>query len=125
MSEGADDFPLNANGAAYTSWQDRHGVPLSYVGEKLGRAIEDLHRHARRCQGGRDDLRGALLHLLVAYLGLHNMLGKANDHTLTDRLLDGSSENLGTWLRLVDREGDVYGLASLDDSGEANFGDRG
>jgi hypothetical protein len=53
------------------------------------------------------------------------MLGKANDHTLTDRLLDGSSENLGTWLRLVDREGDVYGLASLDDSGEANFGDRG
>jgi hypothetical protein len=44
------------------------------------------------------------------------MLGKADDHTMTDRLLDGRSENLGTWLRLVDREGDVYGLAGLDDS---------
>jgi hypothetical protein len=61
-------------------------------------------------------LRGALSHLLVAYLRLQNMLGKADDHTMTDRLLDGRSENLGTWLRLVDREGDVYGLAGLDDS---------
>ncbi|SDR63021.1 hypothetical protein SAMN05445850_8573 [Paraburkholderia tuberum] len=42
------------------------------------------------------------------------MLGKANDHTLTDRLLNGSSQNLETWLRLVDREGDVHGLAGLD-----------
>ncbi|WP_256258705.1 hypothetical protein [Burkholderia ubonensis] len=82
---------MNANGPASTSQQDRHGVPLSYVGEKLCRAIEDLHRHAQRCQGGRDDLRGAMYHLLVAYLGLHNMLGKANDLSLTDRLLDGSS----------------------------------
>ncbi|KVZ30835.1 hypothetical protein [Burkholderia ubonensis] len=114
MPQGADDLPLNANGPAYTSQQDRHGVPLSYVGEKLSRAIEDLHRHAQRCQGGRDDLRGAMYRLLVAYLGLHNMLGKANDRTLTDRLLDGSSQNLETWLRLVDREGDVRGLAGLD-----------
>ncbi|WP_175924512.1 hypothetical protein [Burkholderia latens] len=52
-------------------------------------------------------------HLLVAYLGLHNMLGKANDRTLVDRLLDGSSEKLDTWLRLVEREGDVQGLAEL------------
>jgi hypothetical protein len=125
MSQGADDFPLNANGPAYTSWQDRHGVPLSYVGEKLSRAIEDLHRHARRGQGGDDDLRSAMYHLLVAYLGLHNMLGKANDPTLTNRLLDGSSENLGGWLRLVDRKGDVHGLAGLDDSGEANFSSGG
>ncbi|SDR63022.1 hypothetical protein SAMN05445850_8574 [Paraburkholderia tuberum] len=51
MPQGADDLPLNANGPAYTSQQDRHGVPLSYVGEKLGRAIGDLHRHAQCCQG--------------------------------------------------------------------------
>lgn len=107
-------LPLNANGPAYTSRQDRHGVPLSYIGEKLGRAIEDLHLHAQHCHGERDELRGAMYHLLVAYLALHNMLGKANDHTLTDRLLDGSSHTLQTWLRLVDREGDVRGLAELD-----------
>jgi len=35
MSQGADDFPLNANGPAYTSWQDRHGVPLSYVANPM------------------------------------------------------------------------------------------
>lgn len=96
MPQGADDFPLNTNGPAYTSRQDRHGVPLSYVGEKLSRAIEDLHRYAQRCQGGREDLRGAIYHLLVAYFGLNNMLGKANDHSLTDRLPDGSSQNLET-----------------------------
>ena len=37
------DFPLSANGPAYTSEQQRHGVPLSYVGEKLGTAIKELH----------------------------------------------------------------------------------
>ncbi|MBB5503598.1 hypothetical protein HDG37_007840 [Paraburkholderia sp. MM5384-R2] len=93
MPQGADDLPWNANGPAYTSRQDRHGVPLSYVSEKLSRAIGDLHRLAQRCQSGRDDLRSAMYHLLVAYLGLRNMLGKANDHTLTHRLLDGSSQN--------------------------------
>lgn len=41
------------------------------------------------------------------------MLGKANDRTLVDRLLDGNSEKLDTWLRLVEREGDVQGLAEL------------
>jgi len=115
MPQIPDDagLPLNANGPAYTSRQDRDGVPLSYVGEKLGLAIADLHRYARRCQGDRDDLRCAMYHLLVAYLGLQNMLGKANDRTLVDRLLDGSSEKLDTWLRLVEREGDVQGLAEL------------
>jgi hypothetical protein len=109
MSQIPDDadLPLNANGPAYTSRQDRDGIPLSYVGEKLGLAIADLHRHARCCQGDRDDLRCTI------YLGLHNMLGKANDRTLVDRLLDGSSEKLDTWLRLVEQEGDVHGLAEL------------
>ncbi len=62
MPQIPDDagLPLNANGPAYTSRQDRDGVPLSYVGEKLGLAIADLHRYARRCQGDRDDLRCAM-----------------------------------------------------------------
>ena len=117
MSQEPDepDLPLDANGPAYTLRQDRDGVPLSYVGEKLGRAIKDLHRHAQRCQGERDELRGAMHYLLVAHLGLHNMLGKANDRTLADRLLNGSTQHLEKWLRLVEREGDVRGLAGLGD----------
>ncbi|MBB5405396.1 hypothetical protein QF000_000117 [Paraburkholderia atlantica] len=54
-----------------------------------------------------------MYHLLVAYHVLHNLLGKSNDRALGDRLLDGSSEKLDTCLRLVEREGDVHGLAEL------------
>lgn len=90
------------------------------MGEKRRRVIEDLHRHAQHCQGGRDDLRGAMYHLLVPYPELHNMLGKANDYTLADRLLDDSSRNLSRWLRVVDREVDVRGLADLDDCRQAS-----
>jgi hypothetical protein len=115
MSRDADDdgFDLSANGPAYTTGERRHGVPLTYVGEKLGSAIEELHRFARRHPQELDDLQAPMYYLLVAHLGLHNMLGKANDRTLTMRLLRGSTKDLQTWLRLVEREGDVEGLASL------------
>ncbi|MEO8922558.1 MAG: hypothetical protein ABI330_06980 [Caldimonas sp.] len=55
-----------------------------------------------------------MYYLLVAHLGLHNMLGKANDRSLAQRLLTGSGEDLRAWLRLVAREGDVQGLAELE-----------
>ena len=115
MPQQPDDacLPLNANGQAYTARQYRDGVPLPYVGEKLRCAIEDLHRHAQRCQGDRNELGMTMHYLLVAYLGLHNMLGKANDPALVYRLLDGRREELQKWLRLVEREGDVYGVAEL------------
>jgi hypothetical protein len=115
MSQEPEDLPLNANGPAYTTRQDRAGVPLSYVGEKLRFAIEDLYRHAQGCQHERVALLRAMYYLLVAYLGLNNMLGKANDLSLTDRLLEGSARDLERWLQLVEREGDVHGLAGLED----------
>ena len=40
---------------------------------------------------------------------------------LADRLLDDSSQNLSRWLRVVDREVDVRGLADLDDCRQASF----
>ena len=107
------DFPLSANGPAYTSEQQRYGVPLSYVGEKRGSAIEELHRYARRHPDELDALQGPMYYLLVAHLGLHNMLGKANDRALTTRLLGASGDELQAWLRLIEREGDVNGLAGL------------
>lgn len=107
-------LPLNANGPAYTSRQDRHGVPLDYVAEKLGSAIEELHRFGQRHTGDRAELLPAMYYALVAHLGLHNMLGKAGDRTLASRLLNGSSKELHAWLHVVAREGDVRGLATLD-----------
>jgi len=107
-------LPLNANGPAYTSRQDRNGVPLTYVAEKLDSAIKALHRYGRQHPNSRDGLLEAMYYLLVAHLGLHNMLGKANDHSLAPRLLNGSTKKLDAWLELIAREGDVRGLAALD-----------
>jgi hypothetical protein len=109
-----DDFPLDANGPAYTTRQERNGVPLSYVGEKLGHAIEELHRYARHHPDRQQALLAPMHYLLVAHLGLHNMLAKANDRSLALRLLAGSEAGLQAWLALVEREGDVAGLAGLD-----------
>lgn len=110
-----DDLPLNANGPAYTSQQRRDGVPLSYVGEKLGRAIEELQRHGQRHPEQRQELLPSMHYLLVAFLGLHNMLAKANDRSLAGRLLDSTNDALDAWLALVESDGDVEGLASLAD----------
>ena len=109
-----NDLPLDANGPAYIARQERHGVPLVYVGEKLGHAIEALHSYARSRSDQRPELFAPMYYLLVAHLGLHNMLAKANDRSLTARLLEGSEAELRVWLAAVEREGDVAGLADLD-----------
>lgn len=109
-----DDIPLDANGPAYTSSQERHGVPLDYVGDKLGTAIEELHRFALNHPQQRGELVAPMYCMPVAHLGLHNMLAKANDRTLASRLLEGTSDELRSWLAVIQREGDVAGLAGLD-----------
>lgn len=109
-----DEIPLEANGPAYSSRQARHGVPLTYVGEKLARAVEELHHYARSHPDRRDGLIAPMYFLLVAHLGLHNMLAKANDRSLAGRMLEASDEQLKAWLALIEREGDVTGLADLD-----------
>ena len=108
-------YSLNANGPAYTSRQDRHGVPLDYVAEKLNSAIQELHRLGQQHPTARDAALPTMYFMLVAYLGLNNMLGKASDRKLASRLLTGSTKKLREWLDLVAREGDVQGLASLGD----------
>ena len=116
MPDQPDDpgLPLDANGPAYTSHEVRHGVPLSYVAEKLRLAIEDLHRYGRQHPAAHEGLMEAMYHQLIAYLGLHNMLSAAGDRSLTPRLFAGSGAELDAWLRLVEHEGDVLGIAALD-----------
>lgn len=109
-----DEIPLDANGPAYTSSQQRHGVPLDYVGEKLDSAIVELHRFALDHPQQRNELIAPMHYMLVAHLALHNMLAKANDRTLVARLVNGTSDELRAWLALIAREGDVAGLAELD-----------
>jgi hypothetical protein len=108
------DMPMDANGQAYSIPMRRYGVPLEYVGDKLARAIEGLHRHAGTQPERQQELLGPMYYLLVSYLGLHNMLAKANDRTLPERLLAASAEELNTWLVAIERDGDVAGLNGLD-----------
>ena len=42
------------------------------------------------------------------------MLAKANDRSLPARLLNASDDELRAWLAVIQREGDVAGLAGLD-----------
>lgn len=42
------------------------------------------------------------------------MLAKANDRSLTARLLEASEAELRAWLSVIEREGDVAGLADQD-----------
>ena len=109
-----DDLPLSSNGPAYTTEQARDGVPLSYVGEKLANAIETLNSHARQHPEQRDGLLATMHYLLVAHLGLNNMLAKANDRTLAVRMLSADLDELDRWLKLIEREGDVQGLANVE-----------
>ena len=109
-----DDMPLDANGPAYTAAQSRDGVPLEYVGDKLARAIEELHRYAQKHPDQHHELQAPMHYLLVAHLGLHNMLATANDRSLPLRLLSARSAELDAWLAIIEREGDVAGIAGLD-----------
>lgn len=89
-----------------------YGVPLDHVAEKLGSAIEELHRFGQDHADDRAGLLPAMHYALVAHLGLHNMQGKAGDRTLASRLLNGSSKELYAWLQVISREGDVGSLSA-------------
>lgn len=105
-------FPVNANGPAYTTYETRHGVPLDYVAEKLGSAIEDLHAYVSQQREAATELRGVFYSLVRAYLGLSNMLAGAS-LDLADRLLAGSRGEMKRWLDMIESQGDVRGLATL------------
>lgn len=106
-------LPLDANGAAYTKSEERHGVPLDYVGQKLSHAIEALSQVSRDHPQLRPELMTAMHYLVVAHLGLHNMLAKTNDRKLVDRLMTMTSDELDQWLAMTIQHGDVEGTASI------------
>lgn len=105
-----DSITLSANGPAYEKGEERHGVPLDYVADKLGNAIIELHSFARINPALADDLHGAMYYQVVAFLALNNMLGAAHDRALTGRLLGSTRVEVERWINLVHRQGDVSGI---------------
>ena len=88
-------------------------MPLEYVGEKLASAIEQIHSLACRNPERVMELVPAMYYALVSYLALHNMLAKANDRGLPERLLSSDSEELTAWLSFVRDQGGVLGAEAL------------
>lgn len=105
-----ESIPISANGPAYEKGEKRHGIPLDYVADKLGNAILELHTFSSANRALVSELHGTMYYQLVAFLALNNMLGAANDRTLTDRLLGSTRAELERWIDLVHRQGDVSGI---------------
>lgn len=105
-----DQLPLSANGPAYEKGENRHGVPLDYVAEKLGSAILALHSFGLTNPDMKVELQGAMYYQLVAFLALNNMLAAANDRTLTDRIFNFNRKEVEQWINLVHQQGDVSGI---------------
>ena len=118
------DLPLSSNGPAFRQTEQREGVPLDYVAEKLRVALESLHLHIRYEVGEMGDaaidpatiielpliLREAFHKVVVAFLALHNMLGSAGDHRLTDRLISKNADELALWIGAVEDGGSISGI---------------
>ncbi len=118
------DLPFSSNGPAYHSAEQREGVPLEYVGEKLSVALESLHMYLRTLLGVADIgavdrqaflalpamLQEAFHKVVVAFLALHNMLASANDPRLLERLLSKNAEDMSLWIAAVERGGSISGI---------------
>lgn len=118
------DLPLSSNGPAYRRTEQREGVPLDYVAEKLRDALDALHAHIRLVldpSGSQYidykaidalplEIHEALHKTVVAFLALHNMLAYASDHHLTRRLLCKNAGEFELWADAVERGGSVYGI---------------
>lgn len=106
-----DQYPTKANGSAYEKEEQRLGVPLDYVADKLGNAILELSALAQRQPDLSKDLYLTMRYQLIAFLALNNMLAAANDPDLTDRMLSLSRDEAERWVNLVHRQGDVSGIS--------------
>ncbi|MRV70609.1 hypothetical protein GJ700_02600 [Duganella sp. FT92W] len=101
---------IKANGPAYEKGEHRYGVPLDYVADKLSNAILALNALASARPELASELHQAMHYQLVAFLGLNNMLGAANDRELPVRILRGTHEDAERWIQLVLEQGDVMGV---------------
>lgn len=99
------------NGGAYECREERVGVPLSYVREKLAVTLAAVHSANHRVEddapatpGVHAALRSAFRHAVLAYLALTNTLGDLSVD-LFDELLSEGPDAFVSWIRRIDRRG--------------------
>jgi hypothetical protein len=115
------------NGGAYEKTEVRTGPPLSYVSEKLRRALEEIHMghwefvtyqsnhtlpsEPDRARPGPEDVRrrlqAAFRVAAVAFCALSNALAHANPADFYERLLALRRDDFSDWLDEIERGGTV------------------
>ena len=118
-----DDWFRGSNDEAYEKIEERTGVPLDYVAEKLRKSVEASHQvlaAVRRVDQeppkGEEPEISLRLHASLAfqygitsYLALMNMLALANDSDVFERLAHYSKEEFKDWLERIHQQGSVTG----------------
>lgn len=127
-----DDLFIDPNGPAYQKPENRTGVPLDYVAEKLRASLESLHfligiigndlsdglsppggltasAYATKKDGLWMSSFVAFRSGITAFLALNNMLALANDQDLFERLLGYSHEEVKEWFDRIADHGSVTG----------------
>lgn len=124
--DGLDGLYADPNGPAYQQTETRNGPPLAYVADKLGNALQALHRVHSQLETlagrtttdsalGPDSTANDLMYgveaafhqACVAYLALQNMLAHANPPEFAERLLAMDRDEFDEWLADIDRGGSV------------------
>lgn len=118
--DSIDDSISPPNGEAYEKVELRDGSPLSYVGEKLGMAVEFSHAVYQKLEikgadnmlneyGPRESAGAAFRYATTAFLALYNMLGLIDDQNKFKTLEKLSPDKFRTWIAMVQREGSIHG----------------
>jgi|SRR5208337_2165955 len=119
--ENIDDLFREPNAGAYEKEETRKGPPLSYVGEKLRRAVESAHgtyqainrdvpddlpqparargsQYSTKQDGILSPAYSTFIYSLVAFLALYNILGVITDRHKIPTLLSMSHDDFTVWL---------------------------
>ena len=118
-----DDWFRGSNDSAYEMTEERTGVPLDYVAEKLRKSVEASHqvlntigRINQNAPTDAEQVKSLQMHALLAfqygltsYLALMNMLALANESNVFERLAHYSREEFRDWLSRIQQQGSVTG----------------
>lgn len=109
-----DDLYVPPNADGYERREVRDGMPLEYVGEKLGRAVRAVHQQSRRARHGvepvqADSSDAAFYYTVTAFVALYNMLGLVADPDRIAQLLDLDEHEFDAWAENVEQQGSVTG----------------
>ena len=113
MGTGTDS---GISGGPYQATETRRGVPLSYVAEKLGHCVRNLHAlvvdQQDRKEEGASANHGlmAFRYALTSYLALINSEALGGDLVaLREKLLTKTPDEFEKWLTRIERAGSVRG----------------